>query len=162
MLRFVIAIAAVALVATAEAQPAPTAAASASMYVVDHYSPTADPSADLARAVERAGREHKRILLVVGGDWCIWCHILDDYLAGHADVHTAFANAFVVVKVNHSPQNTNELFLSAYRTSPGYPDFIILESDGRYLGTQDTSALEEGRGYNRDRMSAFARRWAQP
>lgn len=49
-------------------------------YVVDHYDPARDPAADLELTVQRAEAENKRILLVIGGEWCIWCEYLANFL----------------------------------------------------------------------------------
>src|ERR1700722_690290 len=43
------------------------------------YSETADPTADIAAALKQARREHKRVLLDFGGDWCGDCQVLDIY-----------------------------------------------------------------------------------
>lgn len=129
------------------------------LYVIQGYDPARDPSADLSLALERAREGNRKVLIVVGGDWCVWCDILDIYLTRNADVRAAFASSFVILKVNMSQENQNEAFLSRYPQSVGYPDFFILDARGRYLGQQDTADLEEGRSYNRDRMLAFASRW---
>jgi len=129
------------------------------LYVNAHYDPRANPYRDLERAIDRASAENKRILIVVGGDWCVWCDILDAFLARHADVRAAFAESFVVLKVNWSRENENVAFLSGFPESAGYPDFFILDRNGRYLAQQPTGALESGRDYDRVRMLAFARRW---
>lgn len=131
------------------------------LYVNDSYDPRANPYRDLERAIERATAENKRILIVVGGDWCVWCEILDRFLARDAEARAAFEASFVVLKVNMSSQNENVAFLSGFPESVGYPDFFILESNGAYLGRQDTGVLEANRDYDRARMIAFARRWAQ-
>jgi thioredoxin-related protein len=129
------------------------------LYVNDSYDPHADPYRDLERAIDRASAENERILIVVGGDWCTWCEILDRTLAGDAHVRAAFASSFVMVKVNWSPENPNSAFLSGFPDSAGYPDFFILDSNGAYLGRQRTDVLEDDRGYDAARMLAFARRW---
>lgn len=142
---------------------APTAAAqsppAAATYVNGGYDPRANPYRDLERAVARASAENKRVLIIVGGDWCVWCDILDDFLATDAEVGTAFADSFVMLKVNWSRENENVAFLSGFPETEGYPDFFILESNGAYLAQQDTGALESGRSYDRGRMLAFAHRW---
>lgn len=130
-------------------------------YITHDYDPARDPRADLALAIERAQAQQKRILLIVGGEWCVWCHILEDYLEANADVGAAFAAAFVILKVNYSDDNKNEDFLGAYPESEGYPDFFILDSSGAFLAQQGTGELEEERSYNRDRMLAFARQWSE-
>lgn len=155
MLRALLAIVALFALAPASAQTSPLGA----LYVNQGYNPQANPYRDLDRAIARATAENKRILIVVGGDWCVWCDILDLFLTRHADVRAAYEGSFVMLKVNWSRENENVAFLSGFPESPGYPDFFILESNGSYLAQQDTSALESGRDYDRARMLAFARRW---
>ncbi|MGE0046140.1 MAG: thioredoxin family protein [Hyphomonadaceae bacterium] len=129
------------------------------LYLYPGYDPRRDPAADRASAAERARSENKRVLLEIGGDWCVWCTILDNFLVRHDDVRAAFRSAFVVVKVNVGPSNANEAFMSAYPPVRGYPAFIILDENEQYLASQRTGPLERGRSYNRDRMLAFAQQW---
>ena len=42
------------------------------------YNTTADANVLVAKAIERAKHDNKRILLMFGGDWCGWCHKLHD------------------------------------------------------------------------------------
>ncbi len=133
--------------------------APATLYVNEHYDPWANPYRDLERALERASAEHKRVLLIVGGDWCVWCEILDRFIDADPGVGAAMAESFVVLKVNVSSVNENGAFLSNFPESAGYPDFFILERNGSYLGQQRTDVLERGRNYDRAWMIAFARRW---
>jgi hypothetical protein len=130
------------------------------LYVVGAYDPDRNPSSDLEVAVERATAGNKRILIQVGGNWCIWCHILDDYIKGEEEVASALRQSFLIVKVNFDPSNRNEVFLSKYPTISGYPHIYVLEKDGEFLHSQDTSELEEGRSYSRTAILAFIRKWA--
>lgn len=141
--------------ATASAQSSPLG----NLYVNNSYDPRANPYRDLERALDRAEAENKRVLIVVGGDWCVWCEILDIYLTRNTDVRTAFEASFVMLKVNWSPENENTAFLSGFPHSRGYPDFFILESNGAFLRQQDTGLLEREDNYDRARMLAFAQRW---
>ena len=131
----------------------------ATLYVNNSYDPRANPYRDLERALTRAEAENKRVLIVVGGDWCGWCEILDTYLTRNADVRAAFESSFVMLKVNWSPANENVAFLSGFPRSRGYPDFFILDSNGSFLRQQDTGLLEHENDYDRARMLAFAQRW---
>ncbi len=142
-----------------EAHAQPTAPTTTSLYVNEGYDPEAQPEADLARAVQRATAEGKRILVVVGGDWCVWCHILDRFLASDHEVGAAFAASFIILKVNWSPENENAAFLRRFPESTGYPDFFILDAQGGFMAHQRTDVLERDRSYDRARMIAFARRW---
>jgi thiol:disulfide interchange protein len=136
------------------------------LYVIDGYHPEADPFADLERAKARALAEQKRILIEVGGDWCVWCHILDRYLEATPDVMAAYADSFVVLKVNwdSAPDGErNEAFLSRYPERAGYPHFFVLEADGTFIHSQNTVELEDGgESYDDDAMLAFARLWDLP
>lgn len=131
------------------------------LYVNDSYDPRANPYRDLERALARAQAEDKRVLMVVGGNWCGWCEILDNFLTRNADVRAAFESSFVMLKVNWSPTNENVAFLSGFPRSRGYPDFFILDSNGTFLRQQDTGLLERENDYDRARMLAFAQRWRQ-
>lgn len=138
-----------------------TCASAGDLYLVDHYRADADPEADLARAEARAQVEGKRILIEVGGDWCVWCHILDGYIDAHRDVKDAYAQAFVIMKVNWARDDErNEAFLARFPPRAGYPHFFILDADGGLLASQDTVELEDGDcSYDHDAMMAFARGW---
>jgi thiol:disulfide interchange protein len=155
------AVAALAVLLFAPSGATAQTASLAGLYVNDGYEPYADPYRDLDRAIDRAAAENEHILIVVGGDWCTWCEILDRFLESDAEVRAAFERSFVMVKVHWSPQNENTAFLSGFPGSRGYPDFFILDSNGAYLAQQRTDVLESGRSYDRRRMLAFAQRWRQ-
>lgn len=131
----------------------------APFYVIKEYSPDRDPVADLAETVAVAEAENKRILLVIGGEWCIWCHYLADYLEEDMTVQAAFDESFVVSKINYSDENKNEDFLGQYPKAEGYPHFYILESDGTFLESQGTAVLEKDKSYDPEKMLAFAGKW---
>lgn len=137
-------------------------AAVKALYLFPAYDVKRDPAADVMLASEKAHAEGKRILLEIGGHWCVWCHLLDNYIAVNDDVRDAFGASFVIVKVNYSDDNENAAFLSQYPKVAGYPHFFVLDADGKFLGSQDTSELEHGRGYEHDKMIAFAAKWRRP
>ncbi len=136
------------------------------LYVIEGYHPEADPFADLERAKERALAEQKRILMEVGGDWCVWCHILDAYLEANADVRAAYEDSFVVLKVNWDREGgwqKTDAFLAQYPERAGYPHFFVLEADGTFIHSQNTVDLEDGEeSYDKDAMLSFARSWDLP
>lgn len=57
-----------------------------SVFIVAGYDTTCNAFADLQMAMKGAKADGKRILVDVGGTWCSWCHILDDYITGHPRV----------------------------------------------------------------------------
>ena len=123
------------------------------------YDPKRDPAKDLEAAVAQAQKENKRILLVVGGEWCGWCHTLENYIKNNADVQQAWSASYITIKVNWSPENRNEAFLSRYPQVEAYPYIFVLEKDGRLLHAQRTGPLESGSTYSKEKMLEFLHRW---
>jgi thiol:disulfide interchange protein len=119
-----------------------------------------DPARDVAAAAEAARAQGKRVLVDVGGEWCVWCHILDDFIAANPDVRAAVESSYVMVKVNWSPQNRNEAFLSTLPAVKGYPHLFVLDGNAKLVHSQDTDVLEEGRGYNKAKFLAFLQKWS--
>ncbi|MBX7171086.1 MAG: thioredoxin family protein [Pyrinomonadaceae bacterium] len=109
----------------------------------EKFDPKRDPNADLQTAIAKAQKENKRIVLDIGGEWCVWCRKMDVYLMQHKDLAKLRDKNFVWVKINMSEENENKAFLSNYPEIPGYPHLYVLEKDGTLLKSQDTSELEE-------------------
>lgn len=128
--------------------------------VVGHYDPAADPFAQVGAASATASAENRHILLVAGGEWCVWCYYLEDFLMREPDVAGALHDTFVVVHVNYSEENRNEEFFGTLPEADGYPHFWILDAAGSLLESQGTLALEDGdKSYNRPTFMAFIDRW---
>ena len=64
--------------------------------------------------------------------------------------------------VNWSPQNRNESLLSRWPRIKGYPHLFVLDGDGKLVHSQDTSQLEAGADYDKDKLLAFLRMYRQP
>ncbi len=131
-----------------------------SVYVpVTKFDPTRDAAKDIQDAVVEARRTGKRILLDVGGNWCIWCRRLDSLFVANKDLDELLHREFVPVKVNWSKENKNEAVLSQFPKIPGYPHLFVLDSDGKLLHSQDTSELESGNHHDHDKVMAFLKKW---
>jgi thioredoxin-related protein len=133
--------------------------------LTDKFDPRRDAAKDIREAMVEAKHTGKRVLLDVGGEWCIWCHRLDTLFATHADLRELLHKNFVVVKVNYSPENKNEKVLSRYPKIPGYPHFFVLDKAGVLLHSQDTGELEWGKehipkGHDPDKVRRFLKTWA--
>jgi len=131
--------------------------------LVDVYDPSRNPANDLAQALPIAQTENKRILLELGGDWCIWCKYMDEFYASHPDILQYRADHFILIKVNVSEDNMNEGFLSQYPAVAGYPHIFILENTGKLLHSQNTADLEDGdKSYVPAVFMEFLEKWALP
>ncbi len=122
---------------------------------VTTFDPARDAARDIRDAVAEARRSGRRVLLDVGGDWCIWCRRLDTLYAQHPDLRKFLDENFVVVKVNWSRENKNERVLSAYPRIPGYPHYFVLDAGGKLLHSQDTGLLESGNHHDPAKVLAF-------
>jgi thiol-disulfide isomerase/thioredoxin len=143
---------------SADAPPIPPK--TTGFYTVDHYDESGNPAADLAKTVERASKERKRILIQVGGDWCIWCKRMSAFMEKNTPLNKELNEHFLVMKVNYSKDQPNKEFLSKYPKISGYPHLYVLESDGKLLHSQDTSPLEDGKsGYNEGAFLKFLAAW---
>lgn len=129
---------------------------------VDRFDPKRDAAKDIQNAVVEAKQTGKRVLLDVGGEWCIWCHRLDTLFATHPDLNKFLHKNFVVVKVNYSKENKNEKVLSRFPKIPGYPHLFVLDGSGKLLCSQDTGELESGKGHDPDKVMTFLKKWAPP
>ena len=126
------------------------------------YDPARDPARDLTVAIADARRDGKRILLEIGGNWCGWCREFERFLRTDATLTQELHCAFVVVRVNVSPENSNARFLSAYPKVPGYPYLFVLDGAGTLLKAVDTDDFLRGESYDRARLLAFVRKWSPP
>ncbi len=127
--------------------------------VREKFDPAKDPAKDLQEVVKTAKEQNKRIILDVGGEWCKWCHWLDEFIEKNAEVKEALHASFVILKVNYSKENKNEDFLSKYPKVEGYPHFFVLNTDGSFLHSQNTAELEEGNGYSKEKFLRFVAKY---
>jgi thiol:disulfide interchange protein len=124
------------------------------------FDPARDAAKDIREAVAEAGASGKRVLLDVGGEWCIWCRRLDTLFVTHPALEEYRNAHYVTVKVNWSKENKNEEVLSRYPKVAGYPHLFVLDKDGTLIQSQNTGDLEKGKGHDPEKVMAFLRRWA--
>lgn len=126
----------------------------------EKFDPLRNPAEDLKAAVVKAQKENKRIILDVGGEWCIWCRWMDEYFIKNPELTKLRDENFVWLKVNMSEENENTEFLSVYPKAEGYPHLYVLESDGTFLHSQGTAVLEEGKSYDLQKYTEFLKKWS--
>ncbi len=138
----------------------PRAVLSSAYTQPEKYEPGRDPEKDLASAGAEAKNSNRYIFVIVGGEWCAWCHIMDDFFRDHPDLKTFREKNYVVMKLNMSRENENKAFLSRYPKIHGYPHIFILDADGKLVKSQATNELEDGRSYNAKRFKKFLEQFA--
>lgn len=125
----------------------------------EKFDPSRDAAKDIKNAIVQAAKENKRILLDVGGEWCIWCHRLDEFILADKEIDSTLHANFIVVKINYSKENKNEVVLAKYPKVAGYPHFFVLEKKGKFLHSKNTGELEKEKSYDREKILSFLTEW---
>ncbi|MGD0590961.1 MAG: thioredoxin family protein [Bacteroidota bacterium] len=130
------------------------------------FDPARDAQKDIQDAIVLAKKSNKRILLDIGGEWCIWCHRLDSLFIQNKDLENYLNKHYVVVKINVSKENENQGVLSKYPKVAGYPHIFILNKNGQLIHSQDTGELEYPKdypykGHDKTKVFAFLKKWAK-
>ncbi len=126
------------------------------------FDPSRDADRELADALARAKVTHRRVLLEVGGNWCLWCKRMDEFFAAHPDLAELRDADYVLVKVSVTPEQPNAAVLSRFPGVEDYPHFFVLDPDGSMVSSQQTSELEAGDGYDPVRFAGFLKSFAPP
>ncbi|KAA5533229.1 thioredoxin family protein [Taibaiella lutea] len=125
------------------------------------YDTAANPQTDIKKAIILAKKEHKNILLQVGGNWCIWCKRFHQTVAGNDTLNQLMQQNYVVLHVNYDQYNKNASIWKTlgYPQRFGFPVFVILDESGKQIHIQNSSYLEEGKGYNNGKIEDFFNAW---
>lgn len=126
------------------------------------YNPAADARAEVAAAVVKAEAEGRHVFLQVGGNWCPWCVRFHNLVIEDARLDSLVKANYIVVKVNFSKENDNHQLLASlgYPQRFGFPVFVILDGKGKVLHIQDSSYLEQEKGYNREKTERMFLMWS--
>ena len=128
------------------------------LYSVE-YDPYSDPAVDGTNALLYAKQTDRKVLIEVGGDWCQWCHILDEFIVDHPEVKTTLYDNFVILKVNVSEDNKNKKFMSSMPEVDGYPHVYITDIKGSIKFSGDLSPLLKKGKFSEKLFLEFLNRW---
>lgn len=126
----------------------------------DIYPANVDAKAEIKEAIARAGREHKRIILVFGANWCYDCHVID-YVFHLPDFARVLDPNFIVVHVDIGEGKLNNDVAAEYKTplEHGVPVLAVLDSHGSLLYSQQKGEFENARAMDPDDLIAFLNKW---
>jgi thioredoxin-related protein len=98
----------------------------------------------IEKAVETASKENKRILLIFGARWCVWCRALHHLLTTNTDVTDVLEKYYEVVSIDVGHKDKNMDINEKYGNpiENGLPVIVVLDEEGNYLTTQETGTLE--------------------
>jgi len=123
------------------------------------YDPERNPFEDGHRALALAKTTGRRVMIEVGGDWCVFCHIFDRFIKSDEEVARRFFDTFVLLKVNYSDENENHKFLSNFKGINGYPYIFITENTGKVIYANDMREMTIKGKPDKERLFSFLERW---
>ena len=101
------------------------------------YPPITEANADITKGIAEARKEHKRVILDFGGDWCGDCQVLDIYFNQEPNADL-LKNNFVKVNVNIGHEDANLDVARRYGVPvQGVPALAVLDSHGKTLYSQN-------------------------
>lgn len=126
----------------------------------DLYPAGVNAEKEISEALATAGRTHKRVLVVFGGNWCYDCHVLDE--AFHTpEIAPTLNKNFVVVHVDVGEYNKNLELARKYEVplERGVPAAAVLESDGQLVVSQKNQEFEKAQSMAPEDILAFLNKW---
>jgi uncharacterized protein YchJ len=125
------------------------------------YPASADAHAEIKEAEEKAARDHKRLLLVFGANWCFDCHVLD-LAFQQPDLAPILAANYEVVHIDLGPdEHKNPDLVQKYEIplDKGIPALAVAESDGTLVVSQKNGEFEDARGLTPEALAEFLNKW---
>ena len=105
----------------------------------------------------------------VGGNWCPWCLLFADFITNDTTISKVINDNFEYIHVNYKPRKSNDEAKQQQDAALmkrlnncgrfGYPVFVVLDEEGKVIHIQDSGLLEEGKGYNKDKVLQFFKNW---
>ncbi|HVN76829.1 MAG TPA: thioredoxin family protein [Thermoanaerobaculaceae bacterium] len=129
------------------------------------YDPSADGWGQVKAAAAGAASDGKRVLVIVGGNWCTWCRALDRLMGEDAALKAEVAAHYELVHLNWSKENKNEAAMAklGHPDTLGFPAFVVVSSKLKVLHLQESGAFENPDhskpGHDPSKLLAFLQAW---
>jgi thioredoxin 1 len=124
------------------------------------YPSDVDAHAEIKEAEEKAAKEHKRVLLVFGANWCYDCHVLD--LAFQRPDFVPVVARYEVVHVDIGDDGKKNADVAKQFEVPlakGVPALAVVESTGKLLVSQKNGEFENARAMTPEALLEFLNKW---
>lgn len=124
------------------------------------YPSGVDARAKIKEALQKSHKEHKRVLVVFGANWCYDCHVLDLAFA-RPDVAPVLGSNFEVVHVDIGQGDKNQDLMKEYEVpmDRGIPALAVLDGEGKLLYSQKNGEFEKARALGPEDLLAFLDKW---
>jgi ketosteroid isomerase-like protein len=125
------------------------------------YPPPEEAQAEISTALTAAAKQHKRVILVFGGNWCYDCHVLDTTFRSKEFAPLVNAN-YVVIHINVGNYDANLDLADKYQIplKKGVPSLAILDPDGTLVVSQKQGEFESTVRIGPEDVLEFLKKWA--
>jgi thioredoxin 1 len=124
------------------------------------YPPPEEAQAEISTALAAAAKDHKRVLLVFGGNWCYDCHVLDATFRSKSFAPIVNAN-YHVLHINVGNYDANLDLADKYQIplKKGVPSLAILDPDGTLVVSQKQGEFESTVRIGPEDVLDFLKKW---
>jgi hypothetical protein len=124
------------------------------------YPPPEEAPAEISSALAAAAKDHKRVLLVFGGNWCYDCHVLDATFRSKEFAPIVSAN-YHVIHINVGNYDVNLDLAGKYQIplNKGVPSLAILDPDGKLVVSQKQGEFESTVRIGPEDVLEFLKKW---
>ncbi len=124
------------------------------------YPDPAEAPAEIASALGAAAKDHKRVIVIFGGNWCYDCHVLDATF--HAkEIAPLVQASYHVVHVNIGEYDKNLDIAQKYNVplNKGVPSLAVLDPDGSLVFSQKSGEFENTGRIGPEDVVQFLEKW---
>jgi thioredoxin 1 len=124
------------------------------------YGDPNEAPAEISAALAAASKDHKRVILVFGGNWCYDCHVLDATF--HSKQIAPLVNEnYHVVHVNVGDYDKNLDLTKKYEIplEKGVPSLAVLDPDGKLVVSQKKGEFESTTRIGPEDVVQFLKQW---
>ncbi|HEX3377276.1 MAG TPA: thioredoxin family protein, partial [Candidatus Acidoferrales bacterium] len=124
------------------------------------YPPPEEAQSEISTALAAAARQHKRVILVFGGNWCYDCHVLDTTFRSKTFAPIVNEN-YIVIHINVGNYDANLDLAKKYEIplEKGVPSLAILDPDGKLLVSQKNGEFESTVRIGPEDVLEFLKKW---
>ncbi len=121
------------------------------------YSETANATSDIAAALSHARREHKRVILDFGGNWCGDCQVLDIYYHQSPNAELLAKNFVLVhIDIGHMDKNVDVAKKYNVPITKGVPALAVIDANDKLLYAEKPKEFEHA---TPQEVTAFLKHW---
>lgn len=126
------------------------------------YDEHANADAAVAAAFDRAKKSHKRVLIDLGGNWCVDCVVLANFLK-LPEMQRFMAIHYEIVPVDVGRFDRNQQIPARFGVTEhlkGVPALLIATPDGRLVNGNDVFATADASTMTPQALAAYLAKYA--